>query len=56
MTTTIQIRAEIETAERFKKLWERLKKADKDVSQGETLGMAIAALETELDGKVVRVG
>lgn len=48
MTTTIQIRAEIETAKRFKKLWERLKKSNKDISQGDTLEKAIQALELNL--------
>jgi hypothetical protein len=51
MTTTIQIRAEVEVAERFKALWERMKKVDKYCTQGETLGYALTVLENYLDGK-----
>ena len=53
MTTTIQIRAEIDVAERFKALWERMKKSDADCTQGETLGSALTLLENYLDGKKV---
>lgn len=54
MTTTLQIRAEIETAEKFKKLWDRLKEADDKTTQGETLETALCLLEEYLDGKVIR--
>lgn len=54
MTTTLQIRAEIETAEKFKKLWDRLKEADEKTTQGETLETSLCLLEEYLDGKVIR--
>lgn len=53
MTTTLQIRTEIETAERFKRAWERLKSADPATTQGETIDMALDCLEKHLDGKLV---
>ena len=56
MTTTIQIRAEVKTAEKFKELWERLKKSDKNTTQGETLDRSLILLEEHLDGKCVRIG
>lgn len=55
MTTTIQIRAEIETAKKFKAIWERLKITDSSTTQGETLETALGLLEDLLDGKVVRI-
>lgn len=54
MTTTLQIRAEIETAEKFKTLWERLQTVDEKTTQGEMLEMALCLLEEYLDGKVIR--
>lgn len=54
MTTTIQIRAEIETAEKFKKLWDRLRTQDEKATQGETLDLALMLLEEFLDGKLAR--
>ena len=54
MTTTLQIRVEIETAEKFKRVWERLKLADPSTTQGDTLEMTLTCLEDQLDGKLVR--
>ena len=51
MTTTMQIRADVKTAERFKDIWERLNTPTSEYTQGETLELALDALEQKLNNR-----